>query len=84
MSDDWGWKWWCPVCRKYIAGSDATHLNTNIEDHIYFHEFLARIRFVNESFSNGWDSKFYDTLFLRSCGIKEESVPSEPRVGTKQ
>ena len=49
MSGDWGWKWWCPVCKKHIVGSDIVQLNTNIEDHIYFHEFLARIRFVNES-----------------------------------
>ncbi len=50
----------------------------------YVATHIARIRFVNESFSNGWNPKFYDTLFLRSCGIVEESVPSEPRVGTKR
>ncbi len=76
MADGWGWKWWCPVCRRYIAGPDNARLDKNIEEHIYFHEFLARTRFVNESFSIGWNPKFYDVLFLRSCGIKEESVPS--------
>jgi hypothetical protein len=67
-----------------MGGADATRLENNIEGHIYFHEFLARIRFVNESFEIGWNPKFYDTLFLRSCGIIDESVPSEPRVGVKQ
>ena len=82
--EQWSWSWWCPVCKKYVGGANAVRLENNIEGHIYFHEFLARLRFVNESFSNGWNPKFYDILFLRSCGIKEESVLSKPRVGIKR